>query len=952
MAIARRTLQRTANPSVAAVLLLLAGGVWVHAYLTVAQPALAARIFPSFTLVATCAIVAGIVVNRPAARAGWGWLAAGMALWTVGDAAWGWTMSARGFPSLADAFYLTGYACFSMMLHRLTTRAGTFDAGRFLDSLIAGVGFGVLVWSYSIEPALEAPVLLWAAVINPAFDIAILVAMLPSLVHHRHSPSAWLLGGGFALFLLSDAQYGAAARTGTLMTGTLGDAGWLLGYVALGAAALHPSMASIAPFVEQAPGRRIWLRTVLLACAVLILPAAAAARPLIGRGPDLGLALAASSFMAVLVMARLHLTLREVVRREDRFHAFMQQPGIGAFIKDRAGRYAYLSDGIARLNGLGAMDWHGRTDAELLDPGRAARYARIDAEVRRSGRRVSHEERLDGPDGPRWVHVETFPLRPASGSIGALAVDITERVHAEAEARRLAAAVEQAQDSIVITDRAGTIEYVNPAFEAFSGYTRDELIGQNPRILKSDRHNEAFYRAMWATLLAGQPWEAEFVNRTKSGALLIDQQSISPIRDETGAITHFVAVHHDVTRERERETRDARLQRERMLISETIRQITPGSTPEETAQAVCRQIVSLSGAATADFMLFGLHGRTASLAFTVAAGQPPPLSIIPLHRARQLRRRAAEGPWVEQWVDRPWHPYNATFRSAGVKGVGYAPVHAAGALIGLLAVTSAADDAVALLTEDLPSIAEFAALAGALVGPAVAERTELSRVRTSVDRIIATQAFHPVFQPIVDLERGITVGYEALTRFDDGVAAEVRFAEASAVGLGVQLEAVTLRRAIEASERLPRAALLSVNVSPELIRSGQLPAPTGRHRSLVLEVTEHAVISDYAELLGIAGTLGPRVVLAVDDAGAGFASLHHVVELRPKFVKLDRSLIAGIDADPARRALAAGMVHFARQVGGYIIAEGVETAEELATLRAVGIRLAQGYLLGRPIEAS
>jgi len=116
----------------------------------------------------------------------------------------------------------------------------------------------------------------------------------------------------------------------------------------------------------------------------------------------------------------------------------------------------------------------------------------------------------------------------------------------------------------------------------------------------------------------------------------------------------------------------------------------------------------------------------------------------------------------------------------------------------------------------------------------------------------------------------------------------------------------------------------------------------------VIEVTEHEPIDDYEAVRASISALGPDVRVAVDDAGAGIANFGHIVELRPDYVKLDASLIRGIDGDPTRQALVVGLRHFARSLGHDVIAEGVETEAELQTLRSLGVRLAQGYLLGRP----
>jgi EAL domain-containing protein (putative c-di-GMP-specific phosphodiesterase class I) len=170
--------------------------------------------------------------------------------------------------------------------------------------------------------------------------------------------------------------------------------------------------------------------------------------------------------------------------------------------------------------------------------------------------------------------------------------------------------------------------------------------------------------------------------------------------------------------------------------------------------------------------------------------------------------------------------------------------------------------------------------------------------------------------------------------------------------LGIELEATTLRAALDGAATLPASSWLNLNVSPELILSDRLaPILRGNDIRLVLEVTEHIAVGDYDHVRAQLWRLGAHVRLAVDDAGAGFASLRHILELRPNFIKLDRTLIAGIDADPARQALVVGLRHFAVTTGCILVAEGVETEAEAATLRAIPIDLGQGFLFGRPAPA-
>jgi EAL domain-containing protein (putative c-di-GMP-specific phosphodiesterase class I) len=158
-----------------------------------------------------------------------------------------------------------------------------------------------------------------------------------------------------------------------------------------------------------------------------------------------------------------------------------------------------------------------------------------------------------------------------------------------------------------------------------------------------------------------------------------------------------------------------------------------------------------------------------------------------------------------------------------------------------------------------------------------------------------------------------------------------------------------LRASLDASQRLPVGSFLSVNASPELIRSGLLgPLLAGLERPIVLEITEHVAIEDYEGLRSEIKRLGPAVRLAVDDAGAGYASFRHILELAPEFVKIDINLVRGIDEEPARQALIAGMGYFAVKRRLHLVAEGIETPQELDALRALAVSYGQGYLLGRP----
>jgi EAL domain-containing protein (putative c-di-GMP-specific phosphodiesterase class I) len=210
-----------------------------------------------------------------------------------------------------------------------------------------------------------------------------------------------------------------------------------------------------------------------------------------------------------------------------------------------------------------------------------------------------------------------------------------------------------------------------------------------------------------------------------------------------------------------------------------------------------------------------------------------------------------------------------------------------------------------------------------------------------------------VYQPILDLDTGEVLGAEALARFgtEPQRSPAQWFIEAAEVGLGIQLELAALRRAAEGFALLPATAFLSVNASAETIRSPALLAaldglPSDR---LVIELTEHERVEDYDPLVAPVARLRERGVrLAVDDAGAGFASLQHILRLNPDLIKLDRTFIEGLADDPVKRALTRALISFAADIDATLVAEGVADQDELEALRALGVRHGQGRHLGEP----
>ena len=280
--------------------------------------------------------------------------------------------------------------------------------------------------------------------------------------------------------------------------------------------------------------------------------------------------------------------------------------------------------------------------------------------------------------------------------------------------------------------------------------------------------------------------------------------------------------------------------------------------------------------------------------------------------------------------------------------------------VGYLVKGTAADE----LVQGIEKVAQgCTSLSAEVMSGVVAElatqlrREEIERdadlaLRGDIERLVTGHGLSMVYHPIMDLETREEIGVEALARFGSiPVKPPDRwFAEATALELGLQLELRTMREALEGLPRIPDDAFLSINCSHRTAASTELAEQLdGMEKRIVLEITEHEAIDDYGGLAEALEPLRARGLgVAVDDVGAGYASLRHALQLAPDMVKMDISLTHDIDRDAGRRALAAALISFAAETDMTIVAEGIETAGELHALRLLGVRYGQGFYLARP----
>jgi EAL domain-containing protein (putative c-di-GMP-specific phosphodiesterase class I) len=307
-------------------------------------------------------------------------------------------------------------------------------------------------------------------------------------------------------------------------------------------------------------------------------------------------------------------------------------------------------------------------------------------------------------------------------------------------------------------------------------------------------------------------------------------------------------------------------------------------------------------------------------------------------------------------------------RRVGLRSMLVAPLPYGDTTIGVLKVVSPWTDA--YQTEDVRTLELLNTLIGAALSHAAHHSSveaafnsklaadqlvadEHEDLRRRIGGIIEREAFDIAFQPVFALEGEHVVGFEALARFTDGLSRppDQWFDDALRAELGLDLEIAVARKALTALPQLPGDTYLAINVSPEAAASPEIAQLCGLHAAnrIVLEITEHSSVDDYLALAERARALRSMGVhLAIDDAGAGFASLRHVLRLEPDLIKLDKSITRNIDTRVREQSLAAALLTFARGTSASIVAEGIETAAELATLKRLGVPYGQGYYLGRP----
>jgi len=584
------------------------------------------------------------------------------------------------------------------------------------------------------------------------------------------------------------------------------------------------------------------------------------------------------------------------------------------------------------------------------------------------------------PDGSiLWALAQGFPRAEMPGRTDGIALllsDVTERKRTEEELRLRQSALEAASNGVVIVDPRrpdDPIVYVNPAFEAMTGYSADEVLGRNCRLLQGEDRDQSAREELRAAVAEGRNTVVEIRNYRRDGTMFWNEVRISPVRDGTGATTHFVGIQSDVTERRKARQRLEVLAYRDPLTGLLNRQAFIAALAARLADAARDDLATTIAVCDLDRLrdINQTRGNAAGDRVLVAVAERLRLTLGPDAVVARLGSGAFAGV-LESVPDAP------QARAEALRDCLLVPHRLPGDTLVVGAGVGLAVGEPGITAAELMQRADTALFAAKEQGRGSAAVYNEALDRRNRSRIAITEALRTAiadsqlelfFQPKIALADGTTAGAEALMRWrhpTDGLRSPASFIPvAEESGLIVEMGAWALEAAIE---RLvdwsggPLGTLtMAVNVSERQLVDDSLAdrlAALLRDRScpgerLTLELTESLLMSDHSRFvqrLNRLRDLGVR--LAIDDFGTGYASIGYLQRFPVDELKIDRRFVAGLETDYHDQALVEMMAGLGGRFGLAVTAEGVETSGQRDAVAAAGCTYAQGYYFAPPLPAN
>ncbi|MCB1889783.1 MAG: PAS domain S-box protein [Rhodocyclaceae bacterium] len=664
-----------------------------------------------------------------------------------------------------------------------------------------------------------------------------------------------------------------------------------------------------------------------------------------------------------------------VIAARNRLDAILQTTRDAVWLVDYDGRLTDVNPAACAMSGYPRAHMLAMNVTDLDASHDASRVSATIARIRQRGS-LRFESRHETRDGA-LVNVDVaISDLPGESLIVAFIRDITARKRAEEGLRQAASVFEFSHEGIMITDPAGTIIDVNDAFCRITGYARGEAIGSNPRILKSGRHDDAFYQTMWQGLQREGHWTSEVWNRRKDGDVYAQKQTISAVRDTAGEVLRYVCLFSDITELKEHQHQLERIAHydaltglpNRVLLADRISQAMAQARRHDTRMAVA--FLDLDGFKAVndnhsheigDKLLTQLSGRMQD-----ALRQTDTLSRLGgdefVAVLVDLESLEASAPVIDRLLGAAAEPVYVDGLEMRVS-----------ASIGLSFYPQASEvdgDQLLRQADQAMYLAKQAGKNRFHVFDVEHDRSVRGR-HESLERIglaLARGEFVLHYQPRVNMRTGDILGAEALIRWqhpERGLLPPAAFLPTiknnpltEAVG-GWVLE--TALAQIEAWSDVGLNVPVSVNVDArqldrpdfmDTLRAALARHPSIRPGDLELEVLETSALEDIdqiSEIIDACGELG--VHFALDDFGTGYSSLTYLRRLPARNLKIDQSFVRGMLDSPEDLAILGGVLSLAEAFRRQAIAEGVESVPHGIKLIQMGCVIGQGYAIARPMPA-
>ena len=670
-------------------------------------------------------------------------------------------------------------------------------------------------------------------------------------------------------------------------------------------------------------------------------------------------------------------TQRALAESQNRLSALMEKTTVIFAMTDLTGAFVYVNERFAEYFGVSVEGLIGKSLFAVLPREVAGSLWALDVESMRRQALVSGETAL-AVDGQRRVLRSTHQvLADASGAPAALIIeaeDITIRRAAEDQLRITARVFDQAGEAIVVTDAHAVMQTVNAAFTVITGYSAEEAVGRQMRLLKSGRHGQDFYAGMWQALLAKGFWQGEIWNKRKNGEIFPEWLTITRVANDQDVTEHYVSVFSDITDIKDTQRRVEYLATHdtltalpnRTLFNDSLRHALSQARRSKTKVALLfvdldnfKNINDTLGHDIGDELLVQvaqrLRGAVRDIDVVARLGGDEftvVLTDCPLEPANHVAQRIVDELTASFTIQ-----HRTLFASASI-GIAFFPDDATDSA-GLI---KAADSAMYRAKEEGRNRIEYfrpdlhvRLLKHATVESALREALRLERLRL---------VFQPKFS--LDAERRF-VGAEALVRWRDPVLGDVSPVEfipiAEASGLILDLDRTVQSLAVAHIAAWRTAGLdvppIAVNASPRSVREpdfagallSRLDGAEVPHELVQVEITEGALLENSGAVLKNLDALHrAHIGIAVDDFGTGYSSLAYLKRLPLAELKIDRSFVDGLGQDKEDEAIARAMLGLSVALELRAVAEGIENERQLSWLVDHGCLIGQGYHLARPLE--